>query len=105
MKNHKLQYDVNTDELGQIESCEVSLPDDTTYIFSIWFSDYDGCRCDIVKDADSTDYIIEAYDIKATKELIKTFIKELKAKIFISIIKFFCYFIKLMNSTHRNICI
>ena len=77
LKNHKLQYEVNTNELGQIESCEVSLPDDTTREFSIWFSDYYGCRCDIVGDLDFKDYIIEAHDINATKKLISNYIKEL----------------------------
>lgn len=76
-KNHKLQYEVNTGEFGQIESCDVSLPDDTTHNFSIWFSDYYSCRCDIVGDIDFKDYIIEAYDINATKKLISNYIKEL----------------------------
>ena len=45
--------------------------------FSIWFSNSDSCRCDIVEDSNSMDYIIEAYDIKATKKLIRTYVKEL----------------------------
>ena len=77
LKNHKLQYEVNTDELGQIYNCQVDLPDDTMREFSIWFSNSDSCRCDIVEDFNSIDYIIEAYNINATKKLIKTYIKEL----------------------------
>lgn len=77
LKNHKLQYEFNTNELGQIESCELSLPDDTTREFSIWFSDYYGCRCDIVGGLDYKDYIIEAHDINATKKLISNYINEL----------------------------
>lgn len=77
LKKHKFQYEVNTDELGQIYNCQVDLPDDTMCEFSIWFSNSDSCRCDIVEDFNSIDYIIEAYDINATKKLIWTYIKEL----------------------------
>lgn len=77
LQNYKLQYGFNTDELGQINSCEVYLPNDITHEFSIWFSDSDGCRCDIVGDLDFKEYIIEAHDINATKRLISNYINEL----------------------------
>lgn len=77
LKKYKLQYEVNTNELGQIESCEVSLPDDTTREVFLGVSDYDSCRCDIVEDLDSIYYIIEAHDINATKKLISNYINEL----------------------------
>lgn len=77
LKKHKLQHQVYVNNHGQIDSCEVYLPDDTTREFFIWFSDYDSCRCDVVGDLDFKEYIIEAHDINATKKLIRTYVKEL----------------------------